>query len=85
MIAVAGRATSQLPRGDAMIVAGRLGLVISPVFFALAYVNYHQPNPLCTVPGDWGFLTSMWFMYLLMGIAHIGPWYRLALRTGRGA
>lgn len=61
-----------------------LQLVITPVFLALAVVNYHQPNPLCTVPGDWGFLSSMWLMYTLMGIAHCGAWYRLLIRA-RGA
>jgi hypothetical protein len=64
--------------------AGKLMLnySVTPVFLALAYINYVQAPPMCTVPGDWGFLSSMWLMYLLMGLAHCPPWLALAARLG---
>jgi hypothetical protein len=52
-------------------------LVAMPVFFALGVVSYLQPSPMCTVPGPYGFLTGMWFMYLVMGVAHSGAWLPL--------
>jgi hypothetical protein len=55
-----------------------LNYLVSPVFFALAVINYVQEPPMCTVPGDWGFLSSMWLMYLVMAIAHCPPWLSLA-------
>jgi hypothetical protein len=55
-----------------------LNYSVTPAFLALAYINYVQAPPMCTVPGDWGFLSSMWLMYLLMGLAHCPPWLALA-------
>ncbi len=51
-----------------------LHLAAMPVFLVLAAVSYAQPSPLCTVPGPYGFLTSMWFMYAVMAVAHCGAW-----------
>ena len=55
-----------------------LQLAAMPVFLMLAGVAYSQPSPLCTVPGPYGFLTSMWFMYLVMAVAHSAVWFPLA-------
>ncbi len=56
-------------------------LAALPAFLALAAVSYSQPSPLCMVPGPYGFLTSMWFMYLVMAAAHSYAWFPLAARV----
>jgi hypothetical protein len=57
-----------------------LQLAAMPVFLVLAAVSYSQPSPMCTVPGPYGFLTSMWFMYAVMAAAHSGAWLVIAER-----
>jgi hypothetical protein len=47
-----------------------LNLVLTPIFLGLAVINFLQPSPICIVPGALGFLSSMWLMYLLMGLSH---------------
>jgi len=54
-----------------------LQLAAMPAFLALAVISYVQPSPICTIPGPYGFLTSMWFMYLVMGVTHSGAWFPL--------
>ncbi len=46
-----------------------------PVFLALAVISFVQPSPLCTVPGPYGFLTGMGFMYVVMAVAHSPAWF----------
>ena len=53
-------------------------LAAMPSFLALAAVSSMQPSPHCTVPGPYGFLTSMWFMYLAMAAVHSAAWFPLA-------
>lgn len=50
----------------------------TPIFLIMAFIAYAQYPPLCTVPGEFGFLSSMWFMYGIMGAVHSGPWLSLA-------
>jgi hypothetical protein len=63
------------------VIGNTMHVIVSLVFLAMAYFNYLQPSPLCTVPGPLGFLSSMWFMYVLMAFAHGGVWLAL-LRKG---
>ena len=55
-------------------------LAAMPAFLALAAVSYLAPSPMCTVPGPYGFLTGMWFMYLVMGAAHSAAWFPVAAK-----
>ena len=52
-------------------------LAAMPAFLALATVSYLQPSPICMIPGPYGFLTSMWFMYVVMAAAHSYAWFPL--------
>ncbi len=54
-----------------------LQLAVMPGFLALAAINFFLPSPMCTVPGPYGFLTSMWLMFLAMAVAHSGDWFPL--------
>jgi hypothetical protein len=49
----------------------------SPIFFLMAFVTYFQAPLMCTVPGEFGFLSTMWLMYAIMGAVHAGPWFSL--------
>jgi hypothetical protein len=51
--------------------------LITPALFAMAAITYLQPSPLCTIPGPFGFLSSMWLMYAIMAVVHSGPWWSL--------
>ncbi len=50
----------------------------APIFFFMAFVTYYQAPQMCTVSGDFGFLGTMWAMYVIMGVVHSGPWWSLA-------
>jgi hypothetical protein len=50
----------------------------TPIFFLMALVTYYQAPAMCTAPGEYGFLSSMWMMYVVMGVVHASPWLLLA-------
>ena len=55
-----------------------MAFAATPVFLLMAVIAYLQYPTLCTVPGNLGFLSSMWFMYAIMSAVHAGPWLALA-------
>lgn len=50
----------------------------TPIFFLMALVTYYQAPSMCTAPGEFGFLSTMWAMYVIMGVVHASPWLLLA-------
>lgn len=62
-----------------------MAFAAAPVFLLMAIIAYMQHPPLCTAPGDLGFLSSMWFMYVVMCVVHSEPWLSLALLPFRSA
>jgi len=58
-------------------------LIATPLFLALAAINFQEPVYLCVLPGPFGFLGTMWFMYLVMAIVHIEGWLDLLRRPLR--
>ncbi len=56
---------------------GPMNFLAAPILFVMTYITYQQSAPLCSVPGEYGFLSSMWLMYAVMGVIHSGPWWSL--------
>jgi succinate-acetate transporter protein len=52
-----------------------------PVFLLMALITYLQEPPLCAAPGNLGFLSSMWLMYIVMCVLHSEPWLSLVMPT----
>ena len=52
-------------------------LTAAPILLLMSMITYLQPSPLCVVPGEFGFLSSMWLMYAIMSVIHGGPWWSL--------
>lgn len=50
----------------------------TPIFILMALITYYQGPSICTVSGDFGFLSSMWLMYVVMGVVHVSPWFSWA-------
>ena len=55
-----------------------MSYLASPIFFLMGFVTYIQAPLMCTVSGDFGFLSTMWMMYVIMGVVHSSPWALLA-------
>ena len=62
-----------------------MAFAATPVFLLMAVITYLQNPPLCTVPGNLGFLSAMWFMYAIMSAVHAGPWLALAWQPFKNA
>ena len=62
-----------------------MAFAAAPIFLLMGIVAYWQNPPLCTAPGELGFLSSMWFMYGVMSVVHSGPWFFLARRSFKSA
>jgi hypothetical protein len=54
-----------------------LRLAATPVFLLLTGIASADPVYLCTIPGPFSFVGSMWFMYLAMAAVHMQPWLDL--------
>jgi hypothetical protein len=52
-----------------------MSFAATPIFLLMALVSYFQSPPMCTVAGDYGFLSTMWWMYVIMGVVHASPWF----------
>jgi hypothetical protein len=55
-----------------------MAFAAAPIFLLMAFIAYVQDPLLCSAPGSFGFLSSMWFMYGVMCVVHAGPWFSLA-------
>jgi hypothetical protein len=60
-----------------------LKFVATPLFLVLAAITSADPVYLCSLPGPFSFVGSMWFMYLAMAAVHAQPWLDLALQWVR--
>ena len=52
-------------------------LSISPLFFLLGLICFYLPEGHHMMHGEQHplqFVSSMWFMYVVMGVAHMAPW-----------
>jgi hypothetical protein len=61
-----------------------MNFAAAPIFFLMAIVTYlqtFQASMLCTATGGFGFISTMWFMYVVMAVVHSEAWVSLAWNT----
>jgi hypothetical protein len=78
--AAAGRAVMDCRNAE----CGMFKFIATPLFLALAAINYNEGIYLCAVPGPLSVLGTMWVMYLVMAIVHADSWLSLLRKVMAG-